>query len=395
MQQNQRKAIDLAVLVTLFALALSWSIYLSVSKPGSIFVEYNLWYGSDIPRVLANMTDISSNHYRTKVHPIFSFVILPPTKVISYVFGLGLEGSALIVVSIFAAMMVTSVYLAARVVTESKVSAFMIALYLMSSSSYIFWSGVPETFVFGSAAISLVLLASVLGIRDQKTHILLNVAALSFTTTNWFSAILVSLSQLKLRDAIKVMLTGFLVVVVIAVWQKVLIPSSGLFFIPSAVTEEPAYILFPTAENIPKYGLRTLNFFLSSMAAPGPIIADGQIKSSLTFSGAGILALICFAVLFLVGSVRLAYDTEFSSARITLCGFLTFQLLLHIFYGDEPFLYSVHFLPALVLVCSFALRGKNLWLMRMLMFVGACAGLTNNIGQLHVAQSLILTSTIQ
>jgi hypothetical protein len=47
---------------------------------------FDSWFEADVPRVFANMTDRHSNHYRTKVHPLFSLTGFLPVYLIKKVF---------------------------------------------------------------------------------------------------------------------------------------------------------------------------------------------------------------------------------------------------------------------------------------------------------------------
>jgi hypothetical protein len=39
--------------------------------------SFNIWFQADTPRVISNLTDVASNHYRTSVHPASSFILTP------------------------------------------------------------------------------------------------------------------------------------------------------------------------------------------------------------------------------------------------------------------------------------------------------------------------------
>jgi hypothetical protein len=48
----------------------------------------NFWFGADSPRVFENLTERLSDHYRTKVHPLFSLMVAMPTIGLIKVVGL-------------------------------------------------------------------------------------------------------------------------------------------------------------------------------------------------------------------------------------------------------------------------------------------------------------------
>ena len=77
-----RLLLDAAVLAVLVGLASLMVAYLFTLLPAEIYdgKSFNIWYGADQPRVLANMTDPASDHSRAGVHPIFSILFLPPVS---------------------------------------------------------------------------------------------------------------------------------------------------------------------------------------------------------------------------------------------------------------------------------------------------------------------------
>jgi hypothetical protein len=39
--------------------------------------SFNIWVQADAPRVISNLTDVASNHYRTSIHPASSIILTP------------------------------------------------------------------------------------------------------------------------------------------------------------------------------------------------------------------------------------------------------------------------------------------------------------------------------
>jgi len=42
----------------------------------------NVWFDADVPRVIENETSRGSDHYRTKVHPLYSLMTFPPVRIL-------------------------------------------------------------------------------------------------------------------------------------------------------------------------------------------------------------------------------------------------------------------------------------------------------------------------
>ena len=75
--------------VTLVAFGASLALYLGIGQafaPGRMFERADLALGTDVPRVIADLTRFEANHYRTKVHPIFVILLNP--------LGLAAQGAA-------------------------------------------------------------------------------------------------------------------------------------------------------------------------------------------------------------------------------------------------------------------------------------------------------------
>lgn len=339
-----------AVLVCSFA----WSMHLSLIVPDKIIRIENVWYGADLGRVFDNMTDINSNHYRTKVHPIFSFLILPPTQVLSELLGNQPLLAIKILISVFSSLTVGFVFLFVKMRTGSLLQAVLASVLLASSSSYMFWSSVPETFSVGGMSIMFAFMFLLLPNVTNLQLAGINAFSLSFTTTNWMSALLVTYCRRQPGQASMIAVAGFLLVAVAAVWQGVFIPSSQFFFLPAALMEEPAYLVVPWGENdLLLYVQRILSYLVYGIVAPTAEYQQQLVSGFLSYGIIGWIAVVLWSVILSYGIVALLMQKDRSRFAIPLLFFLFSQAVLHIVYGDEPFLYSAHFVPVLVLVSAF------------------------------------------
>lgn len=147
--------------------------------------------------------------------------------------------------------------------------------------------------------------------------------------------------------------------VVLCLWliQAALFPSSQKLF-----RSEIGYILTVQAGGV----LNSLKaIFAHSMIAPALLLHQGASMASigrlvLSFQGAapgsgsvwGAIALIPWALLLCL-SVRSFFVANIDlSFRLALVIILVGQVLLHMVYGYEAFLYSLHFLPLLIIFAS-------------------------------------------
>lgn len=355
MSSMKRVTSDIALIVIVFSASVVWAFYLSSLFPIKIINEWNIWYGADLPRTASNMFDLSSNHYRTKVHPIFSFLILPPTRLLAIAIN-DVVLAIRIICALFSGITVTLICLFVRLQSKDMIASGVVALLAMSSSAFVYWFSVPETFLFGAATIALAFLFLVVPNLGVFQYILMSAATLSFTVTNWAAGILVTFFRWKLSYAVLITLGGFFVVLVLSLWQKAFLESSQLFFLASAISEERNYIITPWAdEALTIYVQRIFNFLIYGMVSPTPTFGSSVNSGIMQFGLFGWLAVLMWLSVFVVGSVNML---KYGFQYFPVAGFIASQFLLHLIYGDEPFLYSAHSLPAFCIVASFALTSK-------------------------------------
>jgi hypothetical protein len=106
-----------------------------------------------------------------------------------------------------------------------------------------------------------------------------------------------------------------------------------------------------------------------------------------TATGWALAATVCWISLLALGAAGLRHAPR--SLRITVTGFLAWQLGLHAFFGEESFLYSLHVLPALILIASFAVWTRARVLALALASVLAVTAAVNNIHQLRSAVAFL------
>jgi hypothetical protein len=378
-------------------LTFTWSLYISQIFPIEFFSTMDVWYGSDIKRVAANMFRRDVWLGRAGAHPIFGLLIFPPTRLLGLQLGPNFLLAIKLVIAFFAATSVVFVFALARVLLKNMFLALLTTLFMLSSATFIFWSAVPESFIFGSAAISATFFFSIAVNLSPRAHVPLHVLTLAFTITNWLAAILASLSQFRISSVMVICLAGLVIVAVLALIQRAIFIDSPLFFLEPTTEWDRHYMSLPSFENIPLYGQRTLNFLFATIVAPEPsinldrrsFIGNALIQSSLNYSPVGWIGIASWLVIFGAGLVKAFFISSRRQFLIVVGGFSIFQLALHIVYGDEPFLYSMHFLPALVLIGCLSLIGRYRWYFAALMSVAIACNLVNNYGRFVEAVALV------
>jgi len=335
------------------------------------------------------MYQIKVSSARTFIHPLFPFLVIPLTKSFAFFLGIKLITSIKLLLALFSGTSAMFVFALARVLLKSTLFAALAAVFMLTSASYIFWSAVPETYVFGSATISATFFFSLAMNLRPRAHVFLHFFTMAFTITNWMAAVLASLSQFKISLALRVCALGLVIAIVASLWQAALLTGAEMFWYSGSVQGEVRFMRLPSFENIPLYGQRIVNFLFVSIVAPEPNLRGDTVRSSFTYSALGWSGLISWSAILGAGVVR-AFSI---STRLQFClvvgVFALFQLGMHVIYGDEPFLYSMHFLPALVLIGCLSLTGRYRWFFAALMVFSIMTNTLNNYWRFQEAIDLM------
>ncbi len=350
------------VIITTLALCMAIGSYLLSSwlndqMQNKLVWNEDLWFESDISRIYLIMTDrlneVHENSYR---HPLFSIIAYPTMQAMTSILGIGPPRALRLIVASSAALWIVCLYGVMRLIGCKKFDATVFSVLAASSASSIFWFSVPETFAMGSISL-MVALAFIAFSRFKKInwiwYVLLNIFTLSITVTNWMAGLTVTYIKLPFRKFI--VTSALALTVVLCIW---LIQAAIFPYAHQLIPNESGYILTVTAGSV----LNSLNaIFAHSMIAPALLlILHGDSKLILSIQAAslgsgsvyGAIALIPWALLLCL-SVRSFFVANIdSSFRLSLLIILVGQALLHIIYGPETFLYSLHFLPLLIIFAS-------------------------------------------
>lgn len=397
------------------------------------FDAIDSWFESDIPRVVSNMSfrmggHPFGNHYRTNVHPLFSIFSFPPSRIIAALLGVSLYESARILTALIAGLWGALLFLIFRGMGCRFLDSFLFTLLSGVSAASIFWLSVPETYAWGSVTI-LVALGFALLVQTQQFawHWYAVVSALTYsmTITNWMAGILVCFTkypgltkfkkgvqeftqQPKLRLSIPnawstwrnfllVQIAALTLVFGLALIQRRFFPTAALSFLDGG-SKERYYInmpesggplrafvsmvlhtvVMPAIQIRPKEGdLYNWPFMLTQMSNPGSGSVWGALAVGLWLGLLGLGIWSFFKV------------KNYSKFRFVLGLTLLGQIGLHLVYGGETFLYSLHILPLLILVAAFSsltsLRPFGLVLAGTLIVL---VGL-NNFQQFHLATDYV------
>ncbi len=393
---RQHHAADL-MLAVLLALLAGAAAFLGSRHVDSSILPYDVWFGSDIPRVIANMVERESNHYRTKVHPLFSILTWPPVYVLRKLLGLwGLTAIKLMLAGV-AALWAAALFALFRLIGCPRLDATIFTTLAATSAAAVFWFVVPETYAFGSFTIVLALCAAAVAQRralSEGWYTAVGAMSMSVTITNWMLGIATAFAHLPWKRALQVIVNGFCIVVLLWAVQKYFFPKA-VFFLGDR-EEEQFVNLGLTSRSALEI---VLAFFYHSTVMPAiQEIARNpvgwpwlEVQKSLPGSAGTLsqLAVGLWTLLMVAGAWALLRLRHLARFRLVLGIALLGQLVLHLLYGEETFLYSLHFMPLLVVVAALGSLTRARWWVLGIATLLIAVGGWNNLTQLRKAAAYV------
>lgn len=390
---------DVACVIVLAILAASLSFQRSHRLLPLLMQEaaFNGWFDADAERVLANMTELSGSHFRTAVHPLFPLLVYPPVRTLR---ALGLDRTTAVelLLASVGSMWAVTLWLLLRLAGCDRLAAGLFSLLGLFSAAATFWLPVPTPYPFGSLSILLALCAVALPRfrRLSEIHyVLASVLTMSFTVTNWMAGILAALVSLCWRRALQVTVNAFCIVILLSCVQRQIFSRTGLFLID--VGRETRFVLTPEQGGPARVAASLLSHAMV-MPEIEPIDRKGSRELPLvsvqrSAPGSGTLwapaAVALWIGLLALGSVALFTLREQRPLRLALLATLLGQAVLHLLYGEETFLYSLHFLPLLLMVAALgSLTRARSWALALCAALVVSAGL-NNAAQFDRAAEVV------
>ena len=329
----------------------------------------DVWFGSDIARVLGNLTNLNSNFFRAKVHPLFPILTFPVTRLIILITNLPPVDAVRVLVAMTAAMWIGVMFITLRLIGCRRWDAALFSVLMLSSAANLFWTVIPESFLFGSLTLLLALCFVALNQRFVALNqhkrlspgwaVLINILTLGITTTNWIMGLAATVVSYSWKRSIQIIIGSLGAVLVLWRIQHHFFPSA-LFFIGN-FGEETHYIL-PSTSGGP---LRVfLAFIFHTMIMPAMKILPSNhhqpdwpllsVQLANVGSGGfwGVISVVLWAVLLLLGLWSFFTTRQNLNFRMALAAGLLGQLLLYMVYGEETFLYAIHIIPFLIALCA-------------------------------------------
>jgi hypothetical protein len=262
--------------------------------------------------------------------------------------------------------------------TQNPTYAILIAGLLGISTSHLWFGAIIESYIFSAAAL---LAGFVLLQRRRESIRSVSVAALitfGLTLTNVVQSFIgFAVARPRAREIISFAAVVLALGLVFSLLQAVWYPSSVLFFGPDGARTEQEFSISilqePAWRAAGRATLLVRTVLLYAVIAPRPFvftdevggtfprfnffrIAPGEYAFS-SYDGLGQALVIVWAALLLVAAyrfVRKLAQTRRADFALAFLLCVVFNLLLHVGYGYEPFLYSPDWTYALVIFVGLA-----------------------------------------
>ena len=364
-----------------------------------------IWFESDPPMVYDTLVDRAAEWQKPNRHPLFPYFGLFVVKLLTVI---GIKESMAICLTLAfgagcaSALMALNLLLLVR---DKLLRLLMQALFL-GSSSFLFWAGICERFVISSASILAVsAIAAVASNKRQLSYVAAvtaNVLGAAITITNWMFGLFLSVCFYRPRRVYEALRDSFLVVTALWFIQGLVVSPNQHFLMLDKWNRR--FVFNPYAGDlfdklsallehsivIPK--IHTSNFNVMEAFDSSGLL--GVQHSALGSTGTlGLILVIAWTLLLLVSSITLWRKQEKTPFERFLFLGLAGQLLLHIVYGTELFLYGMHLAPLLVLYVALGVNELTHFTRRaaltgLCLFVPALAW--HNHAHLRTAEELFL-----
>lgn len=388
-------ALNLVALVAVSALILRYG------EAASRLALGGRWFQSDAWRVVADMVDFHGDRHRGSVHPLFSLLSMPLTLILSDLVGLG-DSRAIWTFNGFLLLAWSSLlYLTLRLVGSTRTDAVLVGLLGLVGSGTLFWFLVPETYSLGSVSILTCLAVAAQGATTGRvsswSYLASGVFSLGITVTNGMAGAAAVLFTAERSRWVKIGLSTLGVLFAGLLLQKAIFPKPAPNPIKhgaSILSHESSYLLHPDAigpgailrgELIHPVVMPEIQEGDRDRTGPQLTIQAASAFRSGIVTG---LAAVGWSVVLLAGLLALVWSPVAGRFRGVIGLVLLGQVVLHLLYGEETFLYALHFLPLLLMLAAMALQGPGGRIVRGLVICLIPVVAVSNLGQLEKVRGL-------
>ncbi len=344
----------------------------------------NAALNADHERVIGDLTDADAYHGRTDAHPLFVIFLNPIGLLLKRGFGSALT-AAVLMNSVAGASCIILFFAFLRRAGVSAFPATAFAAILGFSATHIFFGSTPETWIFAATAVTLLFLLALVSPGRTSAFLPAGIFAVGMLTSNLAPAVIAFGVGIYKRVSRKVLLAkvfffGLVLTAcaaALSVLQKLLYPSSTVFFLPGVYRNEfsayapiirywgelgPGYFLARSAELI---GV----LFLFNVVSPSAVVrwySVGKYCLPLKpfvnvdlpgLSLSGLLAAAFWLALLIWAVYSFAIHRE--NRNPVLIGLLltvAFYVAFYLVYGTTLYVYAISTAFPLLAAAALALR---------------------------------------
>ena len=360
---------DWGVAIGLGGIGLAIAALAQSALSAALFQHMDTYFQADPPRVLESMFDrMSEASDRSVVHPAFSILTWPLGQALT-AFGMTQLAAAKAMVLTCAAATPMLLYFAFRALGLPLTAAALFVGVLLASATFIHWFAMVDTFAFGAASVSLMILVLTRARPESSLlWIVSSALTLAVTTTNWGIGLAASFVRLPWRVFLVRSTAVLGLIAILSLAQTLVFPHARLFFDLSVLAKEKQFVQLEREASggapwTPTSNLRSA--IVTSAVAPTPTVFQGgyepttydfvnnQYSSLGSTPKPGLAAIACWLLLLAIGAWGLLLHRPARRVGLALGAYLAMQLMLHLFYGDLTFLYAGNFFPALLGIAAF------------------------------------------
>ena len=384
----------MASAIAIVAAVVAWHVY-GLFDASAIGAE--TWFQSDMIRVRHVLVDrYSRDHGTSSMHPLFALVNTTAFYGLMRLFGLTADMAIRLWVSGTAAALGVVCYAAARLVWAAWLDAALTALLLVSSSAFLFWASVPETRTTGAITMLVCVLAAAWAARRSLPDWLITVAAatsLSMTLSNFMAGLILLALLRKPSRAVQLAINAFFIVSVLQFVQHTIFPyAQGM----TTMQSQTRFLLDPSAGTTLDKARVLLSHSVVMPEIQTPIEFDTHLpmvsvqRSHLFSTGAlGAVATGLWVVVLGWGVATAARDFTTSVAVRLLLLTAMAQAAFHLVYGDQTFLYSLHYVPLFALLAGYTATSRQRTLSRLLLCATILTTAWNNVAQVRTTSRIL------
>jgi hypothetical protein len=269
-------------------------------------------------------------------------------------------------------------------------------MLLYSTAAAIYWIGFPEWVAFGAIAalLSTIWVAGPAAIRNHVTGVGQNLLSASMVVTGWpigaAASIAADWPKLRWGRAYAHTRDALALMAVLTVIQYLVVPTAGRFLGIWGEIHDALYGDHPYRVERSLVGA-TIEFLGQTLLAPHAAVVAGPRNvpgwGILIMTGQGqavpatlltLTALALWSILWVLGLLAAFRGGLSRAAAIFVVGALLYFYVLHMLFGGEIFLFSLHFAPFLAFIAIWGVRSRQKAIVRALCIALIATSLAHN-----------------